>query len=595
MPRDNQSTATRRNSHLRIPAARRALVDHPTTLSSASIGVLPEELRGHRLFSPALAQYVRDRFARASPGTKKQALKAFRLLWAFVDHERINTRRMYSSWSDVDDGLLSRLIGWMSNAEDGPKLNSLTKATRYNLIRAFFEWLKIERNVLPESWVIRRNPWPLSYRHTKSRDVLSEAELGPILRAAVQDIQKTVARWDHARAIINDPSIVVPPGGAKISAYKNPAVALKALGTGFPDGLPSREDLKTRRKGLYHAFLHYPQFSYVSAIESLFPTPRLLVPFVVLIAQATLFNPDTVLQLRWSKIDEEHPVFGADRWRLRGDKPRAGRAQVRSFPAKVTDLTNPVALLRVLRTQTASIRTGLPRELRDYVFVFRAESSAKPAGTFAASGPSRGTWHRVLRRFIAEYRLAPFTLANLRPTGSDLVDEITEGNLTAQQTLLNHARPETTERHYRSHAAHERLQEKLAQAMAWRERYARSGGAVDSRGKLGSRRAATPGYECFDPYDSPEPDQFSGRLCTAYGRCPACPLHALNTRSASSLARVTQLAARLEECSEVIAPQRWLWKWAPVQKAVRAHLLLFADEIYAAARSLQLPPIPEIE
>jgi integrase len=595
MPREHQSTVTRRNSHLRIPATRRALVDHPTALSSASISVLPEELRGHKVFSPALAQYVRDRFARASSGTKKQALKAFRLLWAFIGHEQINTRRMYRSWSDVDDGLLSRLIAWMSSVEDGPKLNSLTKATRYNLIRVFFEWLKIDRNVLPESWVIRRNPWPLSYRQTKSRDVLSEAELGPILRAAVQDIQNTVARWDHARAIIDDPSIVVPRPGAKISAYKSPAVALKALGTGFPEGLPSREDLKTRRKGLYHAFLHYPQFSYVSAIESLFPTPRLLVPFVVLIAQATLFNPDTVLQLRWSNIDEEHPVFGADRWRLRGDKPRAGRAQVRSFPAKVTDLTNPVALLRVLRTQTASIRTGLPRELRDYVFIFRAESSAKPAGTFVASGPSRGTWHRVLRRFIAEYRLAPFTLANLRPTGSDLVDEITEGNLTAQQTLLNHVRLETTERHYRSHAARARLQEKLAQAMAWRERYARSGGAVETRGQLGSHRAATPGYECFDPYDSPEPGQVAGRLCTGYGRCPGCPLHALNTRSPISLGRVAQLAARLDEASSVMAPSRWVSQWMPIQKAVHKHLHLFAEEVFTAARRLQLPSIPEIE
>src|SRR6185437_4223828 len=101
MPREHQSTVTRRNSHLRIPATRRALVDHPTTLSSASISVLPEELRGHKVFSPALAQYVRDQFARASPGTKKQALKAFRLLWAFIGHEQINTRRIYRSWSDV--------------------------------------------------------------------------------------------------------------------------------------------------------------------------------------------------------------------------------------------------------------------------------------------------------------------------------------------------------------------------------------------------------------------------------------------------------------------------------------------------------------
>ena len=595
MPRENQATAIRRNSHLRLPDGRRAIVDHPTTRSSASISALPEELRGHPLFSRVLARYVRDRFARAPTGARKSIFKAFRLLWNFLDYEHKGTGRAYLSWMDVDDGFLSRLIGWMSNVDVGPSLSSVTKAQRYNLIRAFFEWVHSDLQLLPEGWVIRRNPWPLSYRYIKSRDVLSEASLALIIRAAVHDIEQTIARWDNARAIIEDPLVVVPPPSAKISAYKNQTVALKTLATAFPGGLPSRAGLKPHRAGLYDAFRTYSQLSYVNAIEAIVPTPRLLVPFVVLIALATVFNPDTVLKLRWSHIEEEHPVFGADRWRLRGDKPRAGRQQIRSFPAKVTHLANPVALLKLLRQQAAPLRNALPRELRDYVFVFRAENSFTPATTFVAGDTSRTTWNCALRRFIAEYRLEPFALANLRPTGSDLVDDLTEGNLPAQQMLLNHARPETTEHHYRSHAARTRLQEKLAQAMAWRERYARSGGAVDPRGQVGSHRAATPGYECFDPYDSPEPGQVAGRLCTAYGRCPGCPLHALNTLSPSSLGRVIQLAARLDEASGMIAPSRWLSQWMPVRKAVHKHLHLFTEEVYTVARRLQFAPIPEIE
>lgn len=260
----------------------------------------------------------------------------------------------------------------------------------------------------------------------------------------------------------------------------------------------------------------------------------------------------------------------------------------------MTDLTNPVSLLKLLRQQTARLRDELPQELRDYVFVFRVENRAR-ATAFVASDSSRTAWSWALRRFIDEYQLKPFTLADLRPTGSDLVDELTGGNLLAQQMLLNHAKPETTEQYYTSHAARARRQEKLALAMEWRERYARSGGKVDPRGQLGSSRAATPGYECFDPYDSPVPGQVAGRLCAAYGHCPNCPLHAVNVRSPKSLARIIQLVARLDEASEQLAPQRWLSEWVPVRKAVRNDLYLFTEEIYTAARQLQLPPIPEIE
>lgn len=594
MPREMRTAATRPHSHLHLPDTGCAVGDYSVAGDSPSSSALPKELRGTPLFSEALARYVRDRFSGASVASRKNIFKAFRLLWNFLDYEHKDTGRAYLLWADVDDGFLSRLIGWMSSAEVGPSLSATSKASRYNIIRAFFEWLKLDALLLPEGWMIRRNPWPLCYRSVKSRDVLSEPVLASIVQAAVQDIGQTIANWDNARTIIDDPLVVVPPCTAKISAYKDQAVALKTLATTFPDGLPRYTELKSRRRGLYDALRTYPQLSYGSAIRAIVPTARLLVPFVVLIALATLFNPDTVLKLRWSHVDEEHPVFGADRWRLRGEKPRAGREQVRSFPARVTHLTNPVTLLKHLRRQTARLREVLSQELRDYVFVFQIENRSS-ATSFVGSDGSRTGWSWALRRFIGEYKLKPFTLADLRPTGSNLVDELTGGNLPAQQMILNHTKPETTERYYTSHASRTRRQEKLAQAMAWRERYARSLGTIDSRSQVGTRRAATPGYECFDPYDSPLPSQVAGRLCTAYGRCPSCPLHAMNVRSAKSLARIIQLAARLDEASRELAPQRWLSQWMPVQEAVRKHLYLFAEEVYTAARQLQLPPIPEIE
>lgn len=580
------------NAHLRITPRESVVVEHPASEDFCAFGRdLPDNLIGRKLFSDALGLYLRRCFARHQPTTKRKVLQAFRLLWDFLDYEAVVIGREYLTWDEVDDGLLTRLIAWMSNPDCGVRLTMPTKAAKYNTVRAFFEWLKDDPQYLPADWIVRKNPWPLSYKHIKSRSVLTEADLGPIVRAAVVEVEALIVKWARTDLIITDPSIVVPPPEAKISKYKQTDVALKTLATAFPLP-PGRHAIKPLRYGLYQAFRSYPQVRYIDALEGIVPTQRSLVPFVVLITIATLVNPDTVRSLRWSDIQQEHPVFGSDRWRLHGEKRRAGGRQVRSFPAKVKDLTNPIELLRILKARTERIRSALPVDKNDFVFTFVSEHTGVPS-TFASK--DTGTWSGALSRFISENELTPFTLAQLRPTGSDLVDEITDGDLVAQQTLLNHARADTTRRSYQSDAARVRMQEKLTEAMAWRERYVRSGGLSDSRGSLGNSSAATPGYECFDPYDSPIVGQVTGRVCSAYGVCPMCPLHALNFRSATSLGRVLQLSERIDEAKDVVAAPRWLMQWMPVRKAVATQLQIFPEAIYVEARRLQLPPIPEIE
>jgi hypothetical protein len=109
--------------------------------------------------------------------------------------------------------------------------------------------------------------------------------------------------------------------------------------------------------------------------------------------------------------------------------------------------------------------------------------------------------------------------------------------------------------------------------------------------------AATPGWRCLDPYDSPIDGQEKGKLCAAYGACPNCPLANLNARDPYSLARALQLKAKIETAQTVLPALRWLKVWAPrLQRLVDYWLPSIQDPaVIAAASKLDLAELPELE
>src|SRR5690606_34194574 len=83
-----------------------------------------------------------------------------------------------------------------------------------------------------------------------------------------------------------------------------------------------------------------------------------------------IFNPSTILTLNWDDIEKAHPIFGEDRWRLSGGKPKAGRVQRKSFPAKVTSHDAAVVLLKHLEAFSERSRKHLLPIHRGRVFIF---------------------------------------------------------------------------------------------------------------------------------------------------------------------------------------------------------------------------------
>jgi hypothetical protein len=257
-----------------------------------------------------------------------------------------------------------------------------------------------------------------------------------------------------------------------------------------------------------------------------YPSSRDLVPFVVLLAVHTAYNPDTILGCTHDDISFEPGVGAArvvvepslanvdgdpaaERVKAKAFKGRARAKQPRSFPV-TADPDNPAELLAFLERWTDRIRPHVPPRYANRVFVFGTHRRARAATSYVNE---RGTlsntvWKHSLKKFCRKHGLREFTLRQIRQTVIDLAHELSGGDLRAVLAVGGQRSADTINSHYTSSGARERNYEGLAAAGAlmWRDRMAR--GRADARRAAeigGDVGAATPGWGCLDPYDSPVP------------------------------------------------------------------------------------------
>jgi hypothetical protein len=152
--------------------------------------------------------------------------------------------------------------------------------------------------------------------------------------------------------------------------------------------------------------------------------------------------------------------------------------------------------------------------------------------------------------------------------------------------------------HYRSGAAKQRDEESLSHAMGWRQRFIETKGKSDTRnGALlsGGNTATTPGFTCINRFDSPIRGQRSGKVCSAFGACPVCPLATVNPNDPRSYGRLIQFREKLVEARSSIDPIRFLEAWAPQLSRLDSYWLPFFSEQAQAGAALALPPFPDLE
>lgn len=360
-----------------------------------------------------------------------------------------------------------------------------------------------------------------------------------------------------------------------------------------------------------------------------YASARDLVPLVLSIAIATAFNPDTVLNLCWRKIDRNVDRMGNGRMavqfdardeqegedgasesvtkgtqlvKVTGDKPRAKRQLVRLLDPQASspDEVSLNLVLDLLSQMTARIRPQVidPGQYSDRVFLFvqeKLQKRPKGFGTSSILASSDAAWQHALRRFISENQLPAFTLKTIRATLIDYTQLFNRGDLDAARQVGNHSSRLTTWTHYTSNLVKRLLQEATGETLLVRERWLQTDGDLDPRKfrEWTDKGCATPGWTCLDPFESPRHNQRKGRLCTAYGECPDCPLAAARPNNARNVMLYEALRRAIYRSVTCITASTWRDRWAPVVAALDGLLARVPAAVLQESRmlSVELPDV----
>jgi hypothetical protein len=361
--------------------------------------------------------------------------------------------------------------------------------------------------------------------------------------------------------------------------------------------VPSFDELKLANKDVRDAILYCHGLPAIT--RPLYPPPEDAFAFALLQAIYTHSNTGPLLSFQCDAI-EEKDVLGVTRAVFNIDKNRSHLRYRRSFAIQEDDPLSPQEVHKLMARWTGPIRE-LAGEHGGHAYLFvTKERVVRGFLTSAFDGTdSDQCWKNAAKNFAKKYGLPPISISVVRTTGLDIVREIWGDDLRAVQAAGGQLAAATIELHYEGGSAKRRRQEKLVQVMVTQERWAHSSGRPDMRGapEAADNLAATPGWHCFDPFDSPMPGEQSGRACRAFGGCPACPLAFVDLASAYALARLIQLAEELKAARFYLPSERWEAACKDGLEALHAVWIpLFTDpEVRRAAERLELELIGEVE
>lgn len=331
---------------------------------------------------------------------------------------------------------------------------------------------------------------------------------------------------------------------------------------------------------------------YIEHRRLAYPIGVELIPLYLLLASSTGFNGQPLNCLELSGIQRSN-LLGQHRLNFTSKKNRGGArgrpgssSTVRWGGSKGDNALSPHNIVEFLLDWTALLREYADEPLNGDLFLhFVAEG-----GRYAISGFRCDSYacrtdniNTRITNYILEWcksRGVKYCGTSLLRLGmAQIIDEASDGDARELRNLLGHALVGTGQDHYRTTDMLRRSKEQLAGGMATQQRWVTSKGKIDTRSKPSYRdsTAATPGFSCADPFDSPLPHQVQGRLCTAYGLCPVCPLAGADPDEVYAFARMLQLKEAFESAKGTLGIVAWKLKYEPSFKALTERWIPLLD------------------
>ncbi len=492
---------------------------------------------------------------------------------------------------DITEQTLKDFKAWLDDENSvGWAPSELTRKIKIQDLQLILKQLMADKE-----WSTRLSPdlklleniYRDSHRSINHTEILDDASLELLFvssAAACEEVMGRREKTEKSLQAVIEAGDAVTPAGIRGDVIRCAAFLL----AGFGDRPPSYETI-TRKVSYGKAI---SETLYEDALDILFPNIDELLPFVLILTILFAFNPGVVLNMTHSDYEDDW-FAGRQRIRLFPYKPRK-HGRHRNSVVVTDDYDNPHRLLKFLESRTERVRRIVRRPaFADRVFI----RYSRGVGYGIPLEMSDKAWRDALKRFCAKHGLDYFTLRQIRPTTLDLVHELTGGNLMATQQVAGHESPDTTKEFYESAAMQRRDEEMLAGGINQWWRFLETGGIVDAteRDRLNvDLGAATPGFGCADPYDSPVKGERKGALCTAYGRCPMCEFALVDLTSPHAYRYHIELLRRIDEAMTTLG-EAWLWRWGPVKQRLLIIGNKFPLDVRLAAGSVSIPPLPEVD
>jgi hypothetical protein len=522
----------------------------------------------------------------------------------------IETKCTEVGLNDLSPELVNAYIKWLNQ----PKGNSArwavrTRYIKYNAFTALIGQLRITPawSAQCKDLVLPRNVWPGIGIPGSTVAVLDADLLKRMRRAAMKEALETIENFNQTQKIINSFTGTLPPleefGRGDLMKVSMPEFLVR-LNSYKKDGYFSYHNIPRQIR----LVARYLQVSVSGLAHHFYPTPRAMVPFVLLFGLAHFFNADTVRTL---KLDDFRYVkgvgsfFGAEldpdgeggeTLAANAKKGRANRRQ-RAYVPVDEEVDNPAFLFEFIKTWTAEIREFAVLSVSRNLFLYAAPSSEYRISSYhGIDGTSLPeNWRTALASFCEEHGLESFTLSSVRKSALDVAFELFDGDLKAVSEVANHAHIGTTMA-YMSAMEKARNLERLGNIIQVRSRSIETSGKIDYRDFSQEQdiNCATPGWHCSDPNDSPFSEK--GKLCSAGGFCPACHLGTPDFNSPLSFAYSINLLDAINRSQLTMNPENWLARLGPVKHRLENFWLPgFPSHVVEEAKKIDLPAMPSPE
>jgi hypothetical protein len=509
--------------------------------------------------------------------------------------------------SGITEVLIKEFTVWMGQQKSshGTLYANASKRKFYGAILCVLQYLLLEprfSHLISPDLRVPPNPFPTrDDGESDATEALDDEEWELLIAACKKEVRETIELVKKTSAILGQiDSRTVPVHSASSNRFRDYNFFLIALRKKYQKIIPTLREIGTEDKELHFAIrkIHGGMRAFETGF---YPTAPALFPFIFLMFIYTLANRDPLLDIKHSSITRKD-VLGVERVVIKFYKPRSHSFYNRSYAVDVNDELSPGRLLDFLADWTRGIRKLVLPQYARHVFIFVSNNKDKVRGfltTQNAGRSSDSSFSYATTKFLERHGLSRITSKVIRVTGLDAVREQSGEDPRAVQSAGGHKGTVTGDTAYSTTKGKRRNQESLAGAMETQGRWITSDGRIDPRGlpPQADIHSATPGWHCWDPYDSPMPGERKGALCEAYGHCPKCPLGALDSRSPYALARTLQLAEEIRSAQLYLSPKRWVSAWSPaLAKLINFWIPAFTSaEVRERAKTLRLRPLGRLE